>query len=78
MTRFQTPTPPSEGNSGKPQRGVRCATRGRPVTNKELEEKVEQVRKERGHRALSNGSGEVKVIFHVIHDGTDLMIKLPY
>jgi len=59
------------GNSGKLQRGVRCATRGRPVTNKELEEKVEQVRKERGHRALSTGSGEVQVIFHVIHDGTD-------
>jgi hypothetical protein len=60
-----------QGNSGKPQRGVRCATRGRPVTNK-LKEKVEQVRKkERGHRALSTGSGEVQVIFHVIHDGTD-------
>ena len=59
------------GNSGKPQHGVRCATRGRPVTNKELKEKVEQVRKkERGHRALSTGSGEVQVICHVIHDGT--------
>jgi hypothetical protein len=61
------------GNSGNIQRGVRCATKGRPVTNEELQEKLKQVRKERDHRALS--AGIVSVIFHVIHDG--LAGKIP-